>query len=112
MASKPHIRTLVYCPLRKKMVEKGTEAVPDVKGVMIIPPMEPIKSPITGEMITSREQLARHHRAHGTTDARDYSAEFLQKRAAERELRANGAHPEDRANRISHLRRAIFETRR
>ena len=111
MASKHHRTTYVFCHKRKKMVPKGEEynqlgqQSPSIQG-----PLEPFVSPITGEVISSREQLRRHHREHGTTDARDYSPEFLQRREDERQLRARGAHPDDRADRIRHLKRAMQQS--
>ena len=110
MASKRHVQTLVFCHKRQKCVPKGEEydragnPAPYIQG-----PLEPFKSPITGEIISSREQLRRHHREHGTTDSRDYSPEFLEKRAAERHQRAIGAHPDDRKDRIERLKRAVYE---
>ncbi len=54
--------TYVYCKRAKKMVLKGTEHVEHTasRGPMVIGPLQPFTSPITGEEITSREQLKRH----------------------------------------------------
>ena len=111
MASKPHIRTMVFCPVKKKMVDKGTEQRVDAKGApMIIGPLEPFKSPITGEEITSREQLRRHNREHGVTDSRDYSPQFMEQRQKEREQKSIGNTAADRADRINLLRQAVYRS--
>ena len=38
----------------------------------MIPPLEPFKSPITGEIISNREQLRAHNKQHGVTNSADY----------------------------------------
>ena len=108
-----HGMTLVYCPVKKKMVEKGTQQKIDqtTGAPMIIPPLEPFISPITGEEITSREQLRRHNRDHGVTNAQDYSAEWMERKTAERERKARGDTPQDRAERIELLKQAVYGSR-
>ena len=108
MASKPHIRTMVYCPVKKKMVDKGTEQRLAADGSpMIIPPLKPFISPITGEEITCREQLRRHNRAHGVTDSRDYSQDYYDRKNEENYRKSVGDTPEDRRDRIETIQRAM-----
>jgi len=76
----------------------------DTHSVYIVEDLEPFKSPITGEIISSRSQLRQHHREHGTTDARDYSSGYFEKKAREREAAINGRTDSDRQNRIEILR--------
>ena len=76
-------------------------------GVHIIEDIEPFKSPITGEIISSRSQLRQHNRKHGVTDSRDYSASFFEKKAKEREIAMNGRSAADRRHRIDILREKL-----
>lgn len=108
MASKPHIRTMVFCPVKKKMVDKGTEQRVDANGApMIIPPLKPFISPITGEEITCREQLRRHNKTHGVTNAADYSPEWYARKQKENYRKSIGDTPADRADRIETIKRAL-----
>jgi hypothetical protein len=105
MASKRHVKTMVFCPVKQKMVDKGTEQRLDANGApMVIPPLKPFISPVTGEEITCREQLRRHNREHGITDSRDYSRAYLEERRKER-LDAQAR--EGRADRIRTIQRAM-----
>ena len=105
MASKRHVRTMVYCPVEKRMVDKGTEQRVDASGApMVIGPLKPFISPITGEEITNREQLRKHNREHGVTNAADYSPEFLQNRTNER-LRQQER--EGKADRLQTIKRLM-----
>ena len=60
---------------------------------------EPFKSPIDGTIISDRGGLRRHMQKHDVVNPLDYKEHF-QKKAKERELRAQGIHPEQRAERI------------
>lgn len=102
-------KTYVFCKVTQKMVEKGLEQNPDTgpKSAMIIPPLKPFISPITGEEITCRAQLQRHNRAHGVTNSADYSQEFLDKKRDEREDRILGDTRQDKAERIEAIKQAI-----
>jgi len=73
-------------------------------GVYIVSDIEPFKSPITGELITTRSQLRQHHKDHGTTDVRDYSPEYFSKKQNERAQAIRGQRPSDRKDRIDMLR--------
>ena len=64
-------------------------------------------SPIDGRVISDRGHLRAHNKEHGVTDSRDYSPEFIAKRAKERGDRARGNTAQDRAERIELIRRAI-----
>lgn len=113
MASKRHVKTMVFCPVKKKMVDKGTEQRIDANGApMIIPPLKPFISPITGEEITNREQLRKHNRDHGVTNSADYSPEYMQNRQQqilrdqEREAHADRVRTIKRAMEQSYGRRS------
>ncbi len=107
------VTTYVFCPVKKKMVRKGTEQrIDQTTGApMIIPPLKPFISPITGEEITCREQLRRHNRDHGVTHSQDYSPEWMERKAAERERAACGDTPQDRAERIEIIKQAMNRSR-
>jgi len=106
------ITTYVFCHKKKKMVEKGTEVGKyEASGApMIIPPIKPFISPITGEEITCRAQLARHNKAHGVTNSQDYSAEYLEKRARERHEQATGQDAQSTQERRRLLKQAIYRS--
>ena len=76
-------------------------------GVHIVEDIEPFKSPITGEIIASRSQLRQHQKEHGVTDARDYSGNFFERKARERQEAMNGRTAADRQNRIEILREKL-----
>ncbi len=107
MASRRHVKTRVFCKVTQKMVDKGDELHEDKSGLMIIPPLEPFVSPITGEEITSRDQLRRHNKAHGVTDRRDYSQEWYEAKQKENYRKSIGDTPEDRRDRIETIKRAM-----
>ena len=101
-------KTYVFDPTKGKMVEKGTETAVVVNGSpLIIPPLKPFVSPITGEEITSREQLRRHNRDHGVTNIQDYSDEWFEKRQEENYRKSIGDTPADRAERIEIIKQAL-----
>lgn len=79
--------------------------------IHILGDIEPFKSPITGEWITSRSQLRQHQKEHGVTDSRDYSPEFFQKRTEERLAKMEGRTREDRIDRIERIKYALDKHR-
>ncbi len=105
--------TYVFCPKKRKMVLKGTEHVEHTasRGPMVIGPLQPFQSPITGEEITSREQLKRHNRAHGVTNAQDYSPQWFESKARERQAVLNGTTPEARRERVAAIQAAMQKHR-
>jgi len=72
--------TFVYCPVEKKMVPRGTSAA-RVDGPRVQRGLKEFKSPIDGQMITSRAGLAAHNKKHGVTNASDYSKGYIEKKA-------------------------------
>lgn len=66
-------------------------------------------SPIDGTVITDRGQLRRHMAAHGVTNSADYSPAFLLDRSKKRNESMNGDTPQDKAERITEIRRALGE---
>jgi hypothetical protein len=85
----------------------GRRASDTRSGVAILEDIEPFKSPITGEVISSRSQLRQHNKEHGVTDSRDYSANFFERKAREREIAMNGRSAADRRHRIDILREKL-----
>ena len=106
------IETYVFCQVTGKMVKKGTEQRidPATRAPMIIPPLKPFISPITGEEITCREQLRRHNREHGVTQSADYSPEWMERKAKESHDAATGNTPEARRERIEAIKHAIYRS--
>ncbi len=97
--------TYVYCPVQKKVVEKGLEIDEEEhRGPMVIGPLEPFKSPITGELITSRTQLKRHNREHGVTNSADYSPEWYARKQEQRKREMQGDTERQRQERIETLK--------
>lgn len=102
--------TYVFCKTKKKMVEKGTEqnhVYDSPRGHMVIGPMKPFVSPITGEEITSRPQLAAHNKQHGVTNSADYSREWYQSKEKQRQRELNGDTKRQRKERIADLQEAM-----
>ena len=67
---------------------------------------DPFLSPVDRKMINSRKELKEHHKRHGTTDSRDYPADFVVKRGKARMA------ADDKALKISRrddLRRAFSQ---
>ena len=107
--------TYVYCKKAKKMVLKGTEHDEHNDrpgGPMVIGPLEPFISPVTGEEITSRAQLARHNRANGITNSQDYSPEWYQRKEQERRNVLSGNTEAAKRERVEALHAAIHKHRR
>jgi len=90
-----------------KMVEKHLARQKEYNGLYILPDIQPFVSPITGEEITSRNKMQRHMKEHEVTRAEDYSPQYYEKAAQERERRLNFATPEDRQDRIEALKYAL-----
>jgi hypothetical protein len=76
-------------------------------GIHIIEDIKPFKSPITGEIISSRSQLRQHHKEHGTTDSRDYSGSYFERKAQQREKAINGRTEADRRHRVDIMRELL-----
>ena len=89
------------------MVEKHLARQKEYNGLYILPDIQPFVSPITGEEITSRNKMQRHMKEHEVTRAEDYSPQYYEKAAQERERRLNFATPEDRQDRIEALKYAL-----
>lgn len=90
-----------------KMVEKHLARDRSPSGIMVIPDIEPFKSPITGEVISSRNKMHRHMKEHDVTRAEDYSPAYYEKAAQERQRRLNCATKEDRRDRIEAIKYAL-----
>lgn len=94
-----------------KLVEKHLAApLRDIDAPLIMPDIDPFKSPITGEVISSRPKLHRHMKEHGVTRAEDYSQAYYDKATAERQKRLLGQTPHDRKDRIEALKYALEKT--
>ena len=54
------------------------------KSAMVMNPLQDFKSPIDGQIISSRPQLEAHNRKHGVTNSADYAGGYIEKKAAAR----------------------------
>ena len=91
-----------------KFVLKGTET-DDGRWPVVHGDIEPFISPITKEVISDRGQLRRHNAKHGVTDSRDYSDEFIAKRAKQRDDTMTGNNPQAKRERVELLNQALRE---
>ena len=70
-------------PKTGKLVPRGT--VPTTpRSAVIMRGIEEFQSPIDGQVISSRQQLAAHNKKHGVTNASDYSPNYIENKAHER----------------------------
>lgn len=77
--------TFVYDPELKKMVPKTYRPPGEsVNAPMVLGEISEFKSPIDGQIITSRKQLAAHNKKHDVTHASDYSPRYIERKATER----------------------------
>lgn len=104
MTSPKHIRTFIWDPDLQKMVPKKDYVERQERQHMVIGPLKEFRSPITGEMITNREQLRQHNRAHGVTNSADYSQSYLE---SARKARHQAQQREGREDRIRTIKRAM-----
>lgn len=103
-------KTYIWDKERQTFVEKHKYRC-EPKGPMVMPDIEPFKSPVTGEVITSRPKRNLHMKAHEVTDASDYSPEFRERASRERMERLTGQTRQDRAERIEALKYALEKNR-
>ena len=90
-----------------KMIEKHLAPQRGPSGVMIIPDIQPFKSPITGEIISSRNKMKHHMKEHGVTRSEDYSQAYYDKAAAARAASMACNTQADRQDRIETLKHAL-----
>lgn len=64
-------------------------------------------SPIDQTIISDRAQLREHNKRHGVTDARDYSADFMAKKQAQRVNEALGNTREAQESRVRDIQHAM-----
>jgi len=67
-----------------KLVPRETYQRERVNSPMIMKPLESFVSPIDGQVISCRSQLAAHNKKHGVTNSADYSGGYIEQRARER----------------------------
>ena len=80
----------------------------DSHRVHILEDIKPFKSPVTGEIISSRSQLRQHNRENGVTNSADYSGEFFKKKQNERTEAIRGNTDADRRHRIEIMREKLL----
>ena len=87
-----------------KLVPRGTYVPDSVNAPMVMKPLKDFKSPIDGQVITSRSQLAQHNKKHGVTNSADYNGGYIERKANERNA-AGAKHLKD--TRITDIQKAI-----
>jgi hypothetical protein len=87
-----------------KLVPRETYVPDSVNAPMVMKPLKDFKSPIDGQVITSRSQLAQHNRKHGVTNSADYNGGYIERKANERNA-AGAKHLKD--TRITDIQKAI-----
>lgn len=101
-----------YIQIAGKLYEKGTEPQEERgRAPLVMPDIAPYRSPITGEIISSRPKQHAHMRQHEVTRREDYSDSYYQKKYHERQQAKNCATPQDRAHRIESLKQALESKR-
>ena len=95
----PHTGKLIPKELYVRRSDNATAAVQG--------DIEPFVSPIDWRTITSRSVLREHHNHHGTTDARDYSHEYMLDRSSRRAKAALGQTAEAKQERITLIRQEL-----
>lgn len=97
-----------YVQINGKLVPKEEAyKYEEGRGLIIMPDIQPFKSPITGEEIHGRTHLRKHMREHGVTGASDYSRSYYETKAKENAQRAAGQTKQDRIERIESIKRAM-----
>ena len=69
--------------------------------------IEEFKSPINGQVITSRSHLRKHMNEHGVTDSRDYSNDWYEKKGKARDAVLRAESSECKQGRIEAIKEAI-----
>lgn len=90
-----------YIQINGKLVPKEEAHRYDSKGILIMPDIEPFKSPITGETIRGRSHLRQHMKEHGVTGSSDYSPEYYRKKHIERSREMTGQTEQARKERVN-----------
>ena len=90
-------------PETGKLIPRDEYVPPSSKQHLIMRDIKPFVSPIDGEVITTRPQLARHNREHGVTNSADYSPEYLKNVRDSREKEQYREGREARIETLKHL---------
>ena len=90
-----------------KLIPKEDYRGNNVRGpdTHVMPDIEPFKSPVTGEMITTRPQLREHNKVHGVTNSADYGPNFEYIKNRRKEIERTQQR-EGKAERIEALKQA------
>lgn len=83
----------------------------DETGYYIQGDIEPFVSPIDKSVITDRKQLRQHMAKHGVTDSRDYSPEYIDRRAQARDRQMRAQDSAGKRKRVEHIIEAIERNR-
>ncbi len=98
-------KTYILDPKTRKLVLKKDYVAE--RHHMIMKPLAPFKSPITGEIITDRGRLRVHNKEHGVTNFADYGPEYFGRKSKEQQAERTGQTPAAKKERIDLIRRAV-----
>lgn len=73
-----------FIQVKGELTPKDQYCRDSVNAPMVMKPLKDFRSPIDGQIISSRSQLAKHNRQHGVTNSADYSGGYIENRAKER----------------------------
>jgi hypothetical protein len=101
-------KSWVQDPITGKLIPKDEYVRrPDNATAAVQGDIDPFVSPIDGRAITSRSGLRQHHSEHGTTDARDYSHQYMLDRSTRRTQTALGQTAQAKQERINLIRKEM-----
>ena len=70
---------------------------------------ERFRSPVDGSIITGHRELEEHNARNNVVDSREYSQEFYDRKAKEREAELNGTAPHIKEERRKDIEKAIYD---
>jgi hypothetical protein len=96
-----------------KLIPIDEAAIRRDAGAAIQGPIEPFVSPIDGTVISDRKQYREHCEKHNVVPAAEFSKEFYERKAKERERLYTGQHsPEQKLKRKQELYEALTRAER
>ena len=95
-----------YRQIGLELVEVSDDCDRVPHGTLIVPDLEPFKSPVDGSTITGRASLRAHNKRNNVTFADDFKDHWAQKRG-ERDEFYSGANKRDKQERIEAIKHAI-----
>ena len=98
------IKSWIQDPKSGKLVPKAEYRPPKQQQFGIMPDITPFKSPIDGQILSTRSTLEEHNRRHNVTNSADYSKQWYLQKRRENVARAM---VENRSDRVQVIQQAI-----